>query len=746
MQIRARGVRALWVLALIGVACERPGADSALLEQTRALAASHERQLVVPEGVERRRFEHLAADHTRRTGAPVSILASRAASAAPREIWIADANSAGIGRFAQLNGIVFEPSGAFWFGGERFSERGDGLRLCAPDPDRPAKLVELFLAPAADYAAELVRRLEPSNRPGWTHVRRGLVAADSRRQGSVRAVEPTPADYHGLRWRVAAGAAPAAVAEYRERWDAARGNVERRFQSTSGPAAIEVWIWSDLDAFAQSTGACELALPGLMLGQAQVLLPGGELDDGGAALACAWASVSWGAPREGWAASAMGTLAAQSWCGVPLDVALELAADASQELETVLRPAARASQHRFGPLRALALEMALEGLEPGAAIRLWRDGGLEARIAPTLFAREVQRLAVRGAARRAARRAECVSLLQGARGVHLYAPADRAGEQGLGYGSRACFEALRTLAGAGANWVVFEPHVYERGGVGAALLHEPREPFEASVSDAALLIAMRHARSLGLSVVLAPRLWASPSGPSATARQHLEVAEWSAAFASLQAALTHYALLGEFGGAHVLSIAERSLAAARVELPASAQSSWGSVLRAARSAFGGALTYLAQFDGEAHYFPSWSELDLISVALVRDLKAPQAPERAPNERELAALLRGDLREVMDWAAPLRKPVWLAHVGYAPTTHAWLDPRVGQGGYDTDQQAQVWRAFRAAWDSVSADGGAPQGLLVWNWTTDVEHGNAVDRSFTLQNRPAQELLERLLERP
>lgn len=748
MRVRRPLLQAACVLASLAASCERPGAELEALERARARASSAECLLIAPEGLELRRLEHLAAALERRTGGAARFAPLRPPHTPPREQWIADPRSSGIGRFAQLNGIVFEPGGgAFWFGGERFAERGDGLRLCAPDPDQPAKLIELFLAPTADGAAELVHRLDPPEQAGWTHVRGGLVVADSLRPGLVRTAEPTPVDGSGMRWRVAADAPPAAVAEYRAAWDAARLWAEQRLVGlVSGPASHEVWLWSDLDAFANATGACELSVSGLAVAQSHVLLAGDGLDDGAAQLASAWACAFRGVPLEEWAASALGTLAAQKWCGAPLDVALELAADASQDLDAVLRPPARASQHRFGPLRALALELALEGLEPAAAQRLWREGGLEARIAPARFAQEVERLAALGAARRAARRVECVSRLGDARGVHLHAPADRAGERGLGYGSRACFEALRKLAAAGANCVVFEPRAYESGGVDGALLHAPREPFATSASDAALLLAMRQARGLGLSVVLAPQLWASPSGPSATARQHFDAAQWSSALENLEAALTHYGLLAELGGAQVLCVAERSLGAARAELPEPSSSSWARVVRAARASFGGALTYLAQFDGESHLYPGWDELDLVSVALVRDISAPQLEGRAPDDRELAALLRSEIRAVMRWAQALGRPVWLAHLGFAPTTHNWLDPRVAQGGYDTQQQARMFSALRSAWEAARADGGAPQGLLVWNWSTDAEHGNALDRSFTLQNRPAQELLEALLRRP
>lgn len=745
--MRGRGVavRTLVALALIAGACERPSADSAVLERARSLAATNERLVVAPEGVDLRPLEHLAAEHSRRTGARVSFASTRPAQAAPSEIWIADFNSAGIGRFAQLNGIVFESGGAFWHGGERFAERGDVLRLCAPDPDDPSKLVELFLAPNAADAAGMVCRLAPRDDVGWTRVRGGLVVADSLRPSLTRGEAPAAVESNGVLWRSAPDAPPAAVAEYRASWDAARARVERWLQFVSGPASHEVWVWNDLDAFADATGACELSVPGLVAGQSHVLVAGAGIDDGAAQLATAWACGLHGVPREEWVAQALGTLAAQRWAGQPLDVALELAATPEQTLESTLRPSARASQHRFGPLRALALQLALEGLEQATLREAWRNGGLEARVSPERFAQELERLAARGAARRAARRAECVAALDGVRGVHLQAPADRAGERGLGYGSRACFEALRKLAAAGANCVVFEPRVYERGDVGAALLHESREPFGASASDAALLLAMRQARGLGLEVVLAPKLWASPSGPTATARQHFAAGEWSDALVNLEAELVHYGLLGDLGGAQVLCIAERSFAAALVELPASSPGSWARVMQAARASFGGALTYLAQFDGEAHQFPSWSELDLVSVALARDLSAPHFEGRAPTERELASLLGAEIRAVQSWAEPLNRPLWLAHVGYAPTTHAWLDPRIGQGGYDTEFQARLWSAFRTAWESLGEDG-APQGLLVWNWSTDAEHGNAVDRSFTLQNRPAQELLERLMQRP
>jgi hypothetical protein len=66
--------------------------------------------------------------------------------------------------------------------------------------------------------------------------------------------------------------------------------------------------------------------------------------------------------------------------------------------------------------------------------------------------------------------------------------------------------------------------------------------------------------------------------------------------------------------------------------------------------------------------------------------------------------------------------------------------VGLGSYDVQETARLYAGFAAALAEVRALPDGPSGVFLWCWTADPEHGNGVDRSFTLQNRPALDVLD------
>lgn len=747
--------RAVVLAAALATACDSRSADLAGLARAQALWSSELLTVVAPADLETTRLAQLGRELERRGRWQVRFATERAAVREGACVWIVDQRSAGIGEFAQLNGVVFESTGAFWFGGERYAAPGDGVRLSVSDPERPDVPLQVFLGPTAALAAELVESLEPQTSPGWIAMRAGQVSGDSRGRAIVGAALPSVAnstepladlDERGLLWRAPADAPPALLAEYRQRVAAVRTRIETWFGAPAAQPRLELLVWPDLDAFAAASGACELRARGFAPGQVHALLSSDGLDDGGGGLARALARALAGQPSEDWVLDAFELLASRSWMGAPLEQALELAATRPLSLEQSLRPSSRASPHRFQPLRALALELALEGLDSDALREHWRRGGFEARIDPARFEREVLARAEAGAGRLAARRAHVLGDLSPLSGVHLNARADRDGRRGVGYGSRACLDALRTLAGMGAGAVVLAPRAYLTDDRRHALLRAPSEPFASSASDAALCLAMLQARKLGMKVVLAPQLWSAPSGGLASARQAPGELDSEQLLTQSNAMVEHYALLAELAGAEVLCVGGRAMWLLRTQATPPVRAAWQDGVSAARASFFGALTYLALFDGEAHHFEAWSEFDLISVALAQDLTHASFDGKRPSERGVEAVLRGQLRTLHEWAAPFSKPLWLLQVGYAPTTEAWLDPRAALGGYDTQQQAELLRAFDRALKAQRASDAAPAGVFFWNWSTDAEHGNAVDRSFTLQNRPAAELLPELLRRP
>jgi hypothetical protein len=748
---------------LVAAACApQNGADESSVRQATLCAASRV-EVVVPAGLDLTRLEHLAAELERRGRWSVSFSRERASDDGAAHLWIADAKLPGIGEVAQRNGVVFEGSGAFWYDGERYADPGDGVLLTLPDPRRADWPLQVFLAPQAQHAAALVGSLEPRWRRGWVAWRAGLIARQA--DGDPRGLPEDLAGRQRLRdlrseaarvevegdvaWELHGEFDAQVLATYRAQLREVRTRVEGWCGAPANPIPLRVHLWSRLEDLAAATGAWELSTRGVRSGEVHALLAGAQLHDHGAGFARAVATRALGEAREAWVGEALGVLASGVWFGAPLDEWTRNACVGAPTLEQALAPERRASPHRYQALRALALRLALETSSPAAFGEAWRTGRVEERVDGAKFAARVSELAALGreqiAASRVARAAERArgDVL---RGVHLLAARDDDRARGIGYGSKACDEALAALAALGANAVVLAPTAWEVDDESRPRLVANSGPFDGPTSDAALFVALRAARAAGLRPVLAPQLWSSGSGGLAAHRLRSTPEEWSALVEQLRSFAEHYASLAEVGGAEALCVADRALNASRAEPTSDGGATWASVLATSRNAFAGALTYQAVLDGEAQNFAAWDELDAVAIALGQDLTNRVFDFGRPSDMGAENLLRSHVLLARELAKSRSKPLWLMRVGFAATTEAWLDPRAAQGGYDTGEQERLWLAFGRALERLKASGEAPEGLFLWSWSTDVDHGNAVDRSFTLQNRPAAAVAPALLKRP
>ncbi len=773
----ARAVAALLCLtALAAVSCGPQDGFEAQDARQDSIRRAERIEVVAPAGLDLTRLESLAAQLERRGRWSVSFSRGRAKDGGAAHIWIADASFPGIGEVAQRNGIVFEGLGAFWYDGERYSAPGDGVLLTLPDPDRDEWPLQVYLAPRAEHAAALVSSLEPRARRGWVAWRAGRISRQA--EGDPRGVVADLAVRARLRdlrselarvevegdvtWELHGEFDAQALAGYRGKLREVRRRVEgwcgappssgasTDSMANSGAAPLRVHLWSRIEDLAAVTGAWEFSARGVRSGEVHALLSGAELHDFGAGFARNLATLALGEPREAWVLDAVGVLASGVWFGAPLESALRSASGGEPTLESVLAPAHRASPHSYQPLRALALSLALEGEPTAAFAEAWRTGRVAELVNRARFEARVRELAKSARehleSARTARAAERTAA-EALRGVHLLAAPDPDRSRGNGYGSQACNEALTALAGLGANAVVLAPIAWEVDDLARPRLVANSGPFDGATSDAALWLTMRAARAAGLRVVLAPQLWSSSSGGLAAFPLRFSTPQESAEILSqLRASVEHYARLAELGGAEAYCFADRTVRAARAGVSEPVVSSWSDVVAAARGSFSGALTYQAVLDGEAQSFKLWEQLDAVALALSQDVTNSFFEFGRPNDAGAESLLHSHVQLARRVAQQHSKPLWLMRAGFAPTTEAWRDPRAAQGSYDTSEQERLLLAFGRALERLHASGEAPEAVFLWNWTTDADHGNAVDRSFTLQNRPAAAVAPKLLERP
>jgi hypothetical protein len=284
------------------------------------------------------------------------------------------------------------------------------------------------------------------------------------------------------------------------------------------------------------------------------------------------------------------------------------------------------------------------------------------------------------------------------------------------HGSASARTSLAAMRRAGAQAAAIVLFLWQRDPEHAGIVRGVDMP------NAALRLAIRDARALGLRVMVKPHVWVD--GNWAGSIEPASPEAWRAWFEGYRAALLPIARLAAEEGAEALSIGtELKRTTHRVE--------WLGIIAAVRAVFPGLLTYAAHNLGEAEAVPFWSRLDAIGVTLYPALGADgdragrRAAMRATAER-LDALAR---REA--------KPVVVAEIGIRSAVGAaskpWESAEERSAPPDPQLQAEVLADWMAALDRPSVEG-----VLVWRWFTDPSAGGPADTDFTVQGKPAEHL--------
>jgi hypothetical protein len=285
------------------------------------------------------------------------------------------------------------------------------------------------------------------------------------------------------------------------------------------------------------------------------------------------------------------------------------------------------------------------------------------------------------------------------------------------YGSVTAHQSLAAAERAGAKAIAIVPFLQQRDPQHTGLVRGDDMP------DAALRLAIREARVLGLEVLIKPQVaiegsWAGSVEP-ATAD------DWRAWFERYRAALVQIARVAAEENAEALCIG--------TELEKTTQRpEWNDVIAAVRAEFQGLLTYAAHNVEEAEAVPFWPRLDLIGVTLYPKLGADDDHEGR------RAAMRAVVVRLEALAAREGKPVLAAEIGIRSAKGAAAKPWESVKERAAESDPTLQRQVLADWlDAL--DRPAVTGVLIWQWLTDPTPDSAADTDFTVQGKPAERVL-------
>lgn len=670
-------------------------------------------------------------------------------------------------------GLRFEEDG-FELGERRYATVGGAVAATFADPDRACLPVTVVLASDAEALDDLLARFRPAWKPhvqAWQWgtlvfaaplTSRGVpVGAGARAEPDWVALsrEYRKVEAEGLAAFASQDVPESRVLDYLASSARARDRVAL-WAPAAADSRLSLFLVARIDALDGPHDALAHGDP--VRGTVTALLADGMPDDAGQALARIVCRRTLGPPAEEWLLDGAAVDAADAWWGVPLGewCAWLMLGESTPQLAELLDPSAaeRISPHVLLPMRGLLFRSLREGPGRDAAwlARLWRgeerlEADLELERAFKDYARNV--LDAHGAdalTRREGRSADSRPL----RGATL---AHRLGDHGRSFGSRYCAESLDMLAGLGANAVSIRSFL----ALGPAAEGGPaiarRRMLRTMEGDVAIAMTAALARDRGLAVMLRANVLASPSGPLLASTVLTDADAWRGFFAEFERAIEHYALLAELAGCEILCLGaglaeatwirpgaadEEPLDEAETALRRAKSDGWARIIRRARQAFGGALTYGALGAHEVLRTDFWERLDFVGIDLYPRLEDNTRGGPLADRRAVASIA-GALAQARERARELGLDLAVTEVGFRSTARAWKGAIDGGGALDLARQAGLYRQFARALELVAGAGGELPAVFLGPWDTDPDAGGSLDRGWSPRNKPAQAVFAEMM---
>jgi hypothetical protein len=285
------------------------------------------------------------------------------------------------------------------------------------------------------------------------------------------------------------------------------------------------------------------------------------------------------------------------------------------------------------------------------------------------------------------------------------------------FGSASAERALFAARRLGATTVAIIPFLWQASPSSADIQSGN------DMTGDALRQGIRQARKQGLSVIVKPHVWV-PESWAGTVEPQSEQA-WGVWFAQYRGELERIARIAAEEGAEGLSIGTELARTTR-------RPEWNEIIAAARAAFPRTLFYVAHNVEEAEAVPFWPLLDAIGVSLYPPLGADR------DKIGRLAMMIAVTERLETLSNRLGKPVVVAEIGLRSAKGAaakpWESAEERATSVDPELQAEVL----ADWLDV-LDRPAIHGVLIWRWFTDPAAGGLEDTDFTVQGKPAEEVL-------
>ncbi len=659
---------------------------------------------------------------------------------------------------------------------DTYAGASDALFAVLEDPERPGLPLTLLYgnddAALARYAASLEPGWKPWIRiyrtfdlaleaPLWEDgalVESRVVDAAAARTAALAGFEDLPARKDLVSVRASREIDPAIRGDYLEAIALARQATVQWAGVKRAKRPLALFLHARPESFALCAGGASLAAWRPLPGEVHALLARGVPHDAGIAVARALAEDLLGPPASPWIGDGAALHAARRWWGRDLDewIGWLRAGGLAPSAAALVDPQAveASSPHLILPLRAALFRFLLESRGEVFVRELWAgrsalslDTELEKSFGAwldDLAARRRVEIEARHAARRGA-------LLDPPflAGVGIEEPGSASDH---GFGSAAFEESLREARAIGAGAVALTCYFSGERDPAAVPDITPERALAPFEGDLRVFCGLCQARASGMRALLQMHLLTGPAGSLAGLGPQAGEAGWQRFFDGYARFAVHAALLCELADAEGLALgggmteSTSKSANGRRSVPGESgwrREGWSKVVRAARGAFSGSLTWGADCLLEARELSFWDDLDVVGCDLEEEIDERALHGEGDPGLQLETRIGNQLSALSKIAQEHGKPLILTRAGFKAGAPRPSAPRgsgaTGEVGLQAMQFEVLAKALRRA-----RDGGSLHGAILWRWSSDPSDPGLNGHDRLLRPGPAREAAARAFQ--
>lgn len=301
------------------------------------------------------------------------------------------------------------------------------------------------------------------------------------------------------------------------------------------------------------------------------------------------------------------------------------------------------------------------------------------------------------------------------------------------YASSNSKESLEVVKSLGTSWVAITPTWYQE-----KCTTNKMYPTDSTPSDASVISAINQAHSLGMKVMLKPHLDIIDTSEGAFRGEIVcsTEPEWDAWFANYRDFIVHYAKMAQETKCEMFCIGTELTSVATIK-----EEKWKTVvIPPVKDAYKGPLTYAANWHDEYQFVKFWDKMDYVGI----DAYFPLSKEVVPTLEEIKAGWAPWIKDMEEFHSRINKPIIFPEVGYCSADNITKMPWEEAVGRPLNMKLQenCYRAvFELFWPKEWF-----YGVYWWKWGTNKNLGGRGNKSFTPQNKPAQDLVKEWYKKP